>query len=161
MYTVPMVKPSAAEPQRYLDAWTRHLAQVRSLITLLFDGMFARVRICALGHESFSCETFRTLSLHFPANADAKSKLHLGHMIAEFNAPEQLEARCEQCADATANQTLTSTAFITHFPPVLMLHLARFKSFGDGDEWEGGKIKRANRSACASSTCPTPRPPAR
>lgn len=142
--SVPLVNPEAfgdaAAQRRHREAWERYLSSNRSLVASVFDGMFTRIRTCPQGHKSYSDEMFRVLSLTFPANT--RSPLLLSHLIAEFNKPETLECRCDQCEDKLTNQNFSSITTISHYPAVLALHFSRFRTTVADEEWGANKVKR-------------------
>lgn len=145
LVSVPLVNPEAfgdaSVQRRHREAWERYLAANRSLVASVFDGMFTRIRTCPHGHKSYSDEMFRVLSLTFPV-PNNKWNLRLSDLIGEFNRPETLECRCDQCDDKQTNQNFTSVTTISHFPGVLALHFSRFRTTVADEEWGANKIKR-------------------
>jgi ubiquitin C-terminal hydrolase len=142
--SVPLVNPEAfgdaSAQRRHREAWERYLSSNRSLVASVFDGMFTRIRTCPQGHNSYSDEMFRVLSLTFPV--EVKTPLLLSNLIAEFNKPETLECRCDQCEDKLTNQNFSSITTISHYPAVLALHFSRFRTTVADEEWGANKIKR-------------------
>jgi ubiquitin C-terminal hydrolase len=162
-----LVYPARAE-ELTNEAWAAYLTREQSPVVDELDGMLTRVRVCPNGHSSHSFETFRIFSLNFSpggvyereARATAEKaerelqrimgqeevlndrpppKNSLARFFDQLQLPEFVELKCEQCGDAAGDQRFVQVSYISRFPHILLLHLARFRSL-TRSTWGAQKI---------------------
>ncbi|XP_052801860.1 ubiquitin carboxyl-terminal hydrolase 44-like [Mya arenaria] len=117
-------------------------------LSLLFQGQLVSRVICqSCGNESETFEPYMDLSLEFPdryqitkQNARvAEDICHITEMLAKFTEVEHLEGNIYACEKCNKNRRKSSTKLyseatkqllINKLPPVLRLHLKRFRWSG-------------------------------
>ncbi|XP_013409004.1 ubiquitin carboxyl-terminal hydrolase 44 [Lingula anatina] len=123
-------------------------SSVRDVIAETFQGeLISEVKCLACGQKSQRFEPFMDLSLDFPDRyhdpkcAEAQESCHITEMLAKFTETEKLDGEiysCEYCNSKrrkTSNKTVIYTEaekrfLVNKLPPVLRLHLKRFRWSG-------------------------------
>lgn len=105
--------------------WERYLKSDTSLIVDMFQGQYmSRLKCMVCGTTSSNYTAFSTLSL--PLAAGRSIDLH--QCFAQFVAPEILDGDDAWfCSHCKRKQRTVKTMSISRLPPVLIIHLKRFR----------------------------------
>lgn len=105
--------------------WERYLKSDTSLIVDMFQGQYmSRLKCMVCGTTSSTYTAFSTLSLPL---ASGRS-IDLYQCFAQFVAPEVLDGDDAWfCSHCKRKQRTVKTMSISRLPPVLIIHLKRFK----------------------------------
>ncbi|PRT52383.1 Ubiquitin carboxyl-terminal hydrolase 4 [Wickerhamiella sorbophila] len=105
--------------------WERYLKSDTSLIVDMFQGQYmSRLKCMVCGTTSSTYTAFSTLSLPLAAGRS----IDLYQCFAQFVAPEVLDGDDAWfCSHCKRKQRTIKTMSISRLPPVLVIHLKRFK----------------------------------
>jgi len=111
------------------EMWLNHLMRNKSVIVDLFQGQLKSALTCGMcSYESVTFDPFMYLSLPFPSENENSEDIEVESLLDQFLIPECLEGDeqwyCPKCKE---HVNATKKLDLWKLPPVLIIHLKRFK----------------------------------
>ncbi|KAK9473563.1 uncharacterized protein V1510DRAFT_414376 [Dipodascopsis tothii] len=111
-----------------LIEWERYLKSDSSVVVSLFQGQFqSRLRCLTCGYTSTTYNAFSSLSLPLPAGRTVSLKACLDLFVSEEILDKNDAWLCPACKQ---QRKASKTLRISRLPPLLLIHLKRFKVSG-------------------------------